>query len=216
MKNARIISAKVFSLVIFLLTSFQLRSSCQEMRDGVSWGINDFTDGRFSTGLFYSRIEVDKKIQTVLPIQLHFLFFYKNALKIELGGSTTAYISDLGSGKFGVGTSSSIALRYDSSFSQDFHYTAKIGIQNSYTAFGNSIVKQKNIGLFLDLVQDISVDPSIDIVCTEGFLYVPARDIVLPTIFVGLRIGRIFSIGLDVTSFWQNQEQRFLKSRSLF
>lgn len=76
------------------------------------------------------------------------------------------------------------------------------------------VLKKPNV--FLDFIQRYQVAQSFDLVGSEGFLYIPSLDKVIPTIIIGICFAKMFTLGFDLSSFWLSRENNLVKMRGLF
>ena len=209
---------KHFLIGFFVLSiiAFQGQMNAQTVHDGVRWTQDADWDIQTSTGIHLMEGMDNNEGIGVTPLSFRLLIRPDASLKGELAASLIHYFRDLKSGEYGSGVNFSVGLRYDFSLTNDLYAGVKSGYQIIRSRYQQAEYQEFRPGFYFDFMQEYTLAKSLDVVLSEGFVVIPARDKLIPTVMLGVRFANVFTLGVDVSSFWLSAENNFVKSRTMF
>lgn len=201
---------------VLSIIAFQGHINAQTVHDGVRWLQDADWDIHTSTGMYAREgLNSDEGIAQA-PLSFRLVIRPDAALKGELAASLIHYFRDLKNGEYGSGASFTVGLRYDFALTDDIYVGVKSGYQILRSRYQQAEYQEFRPGFYFDFMQEYNLAKSLDVVLSEGFVVIPARDKLIPTVMLGLRIANVFTLGVDVSSFWLSAENNFVKSRTMF
>ncbi len=210
----------ILPLIVIMLAFSIAPSPAQRARDGISWfAESDSSDWEVKTvaGMTLLGEGHSNYATETVPVIFHWISHPHDAVKPE----ATAYISgyfggENGEGNNGAGAFLAAGIRCDFHWMENLYTAVRFGWYEGGMNLLSYEYREQRPAFYLNWSQEYAVTGSMDLLLAEGVSLIPAQRALLPSLFLGLRLGRVFTLGIDVPSFWMTREHALARYPTIF
>lgn len=162
----------------------------------------------------------DNRGFVTLPIDFSARFPSQGIVRGEMILAFSPVFLNIAESEYGAATVGMVGIRFDDVLPLfDGSVSARIALHNTVSGFDRVVYKQQNAAIAIDFKQTLPLlrkdKFDVDLGLIEGILFIPAKDISIPSLNIALTFNSFFTFGVDVASFWQPPERTLLRFRPL-